>query len=265
MLAHRGAVEVLRGLRRHARRLVRPCRPARCGVIGPNGAGKTTFFNLITGHLRPDSGRVSFEGRDMVGLPPHEICAAGHRPLVPAHQHLPRLTVFENVQVALLSHHGRQRGTCCAPGRAAPRRGARSCWTLVGLADQAERRCGELSYGNQKQLELAIALAIAAAPAAARRADRRHVAAETARPIALGARHREGARASPAVHRARHGRGVRHRRAHPVLHHGRLIADGDARRRCATTREVGASISGRTAMAEPAAAWRSRASTPPTG
>ncbi len=46
-------------------------------LIGPNGAGKTTFFNLITGHLRPDKGNVSFEGRDLVGLPPQKIVRLG--------------------------------------------------------------------------------------------------------------------------------------------------------------------------------------------
>ena len=46
-------------------------------VIGPNGAGKTTFFNLITGHLRPDGGQVLLKGRDITGAPPHRICRMG--------------------------------------------------------------------------------------------------------------------------------------------------------------------------------------------
>jgi ABC-type branched-subunit amino acid transport system ATPase component len=57
-------------------------------IIGPNGAGKTTFFNLITGHLTPDKGAVSFEGRDLIGLAAAQDRATGHRPVVPAHQHL---------------------------------------------------------------------------------------------------------------------------------------------------------------------------------
>ena len=77
-------------------------------IIGPNGAGKTTFFNLITGHLRPDKGSVSFEGRDLVDLPPQKIVRLGIARSFQRINIYPRLTVFENIQVALIAHEGQQ-------------------------------------------------------------------------------------------------------------------------------------------------------------
>ncbi|MBL6652740.1 MAG: ABC transporter ATP-binding protein [Reyranella sp.] len=127
-------------------------------VIGPNGAGKTTFFNLITGHLRPTKGSVAFEGRDLVGLPPQKIVRLG---LARSFQRIniyPRLSVFENVQVALIAHEGQQ-WNLFRPGRSLYREGTAELLDLVGLTREAEETAGELSYGKQKQLELAIALA----------------------------------------------------------------------------------------------------------
>ena len=91
-------------------------------VIGPNGAGKTTFFNLITGHLRPDRGAVSFEGRDLVGLPPQKIVRLGIARSFQRINIYPRLTVFENVQVALIAHEGQQ-WNLFRPGRSLHRQG----------------------------------------------------------------------------------------------------------------------------------------------
>ena len=85
-------------------------------IIGPNGAGKTTFFNLITGHLRPDRGNVSFEGRDLVGLPPQKIVRLGIARSFQRINIYPRLTVFENVQVALIAHE-KQQWNLIRPGR----------------------------------------------------------------------------------------------------------------------------------------------------
>ena len=78
-------------------------------VIGPNGAGKTTLFNLITGHVRSDAGAVVLEGRNVTGLAPHDICRLGMGRSFQRTNIFPRLTVFENVQAAYLSHRGRGR------------------------------------------------------------------------------------------------------------------------------------------------------------
>jgi branched-chain amino acid transport system ATP-binding protein len=127
-------------------------------VIGPNGAGKTTFFNLITGHLRPDHGRVVFEGRELIGLAPHRIVRLGIARSFQRINIYPRLSVFENVQVALIAHEGQQ-WNLFRPGRALHRAETAELLALVGLAAEAGETAGELSYGRQKQLELAIALA----------------------------------------------------------------------------------------------------------
>jgi branched-chain amino acid transport system ATP-binding protein len=127
-------------------------------VIGPNGAGKTTFFNLITGHLRPDNGRVVFEGRELVGMAPHRIVRLGIARSFQRINIYPRLSVFENVQVALIAHEGQQ-WNLFRPGRSLHRGETAELLQLVGLAAEADETAGELSYGRQKQLELAIALA----------------------------------------------------------------------------------------------------------
>ena len=78
-------------------------------IIGPNGAGKTTFFNLITGHLRPDAGAVLLEGRDITGVAPHDVCRLGMGRSFQRTNIFPRLTVFQNVQAAFIAHRGRGR------------------------------------------------------------------------------------------------------------------------------------------------------------
>ena len=76
-------------------------------VIGPNGAGKTTLFNLITGALKRDKGRIVFKGEDISQLPPYEICKKGISRSYQIVNIFPRLTVFENVQVAVFSYQKR--------------------------------------------------------------------------------------------------------------------------------------------------------------
>ena len=128
-------------------------------VIGPNGAGKTTLFNVITGHLAPDAGRVLFAGRDITGQAPHAICRLGLARSFQRTNIFPRLTVFENVQIAIVSHERRAYGLW-APARGLTRERTTAVLEDVGLAGRAAEASGRLSYGDQKQLELGIALAL---------------------------------------------------------------------------------------------------------
>ena len=127
-------------------------------VIGPNGAGKSTLFNLLTGHLRADAGTVSLQGRDITAAAPHAICRMG---VGRSFQHtniFRKLTVFENVQAALIAHGGEARNFW---GRAETlyRDEAWQILGSLGLTTHADAIGDSLSHGNQKQLELGIALA----------------------------------------------------------------------------------------------------------
>ena len=127
-------------------------------VIGPNGAGKSTLFNLITGHLRPDSGRVVLDGRDITGIQPHRICAMGLGRSFQRTNIFPRLSVFENLQAAFLVHRGRGRNFW-SRSETFYRDEVEALLSSIGLLEHAASLGGALSYGNQKQLELGLALA----------------------------------------------------------------------------------------------------------
>ncbi|MGI9522776.1 MAG: ABC transporter ATP-binding protein [Hyphomicrobiaceae bacterium] len=130
----------------------------RHAIIGPNGAGKTTFFNLITGHLKPTEGDVVFEGRSLVGMPPHRIVKLGIARSFQRINIYPRMTVAENVQVALIARDGRHLNLfTAAEGLNAGE--TDELLQLVGLTEERNELAGELAYGRQKQLELAISLA----------------------------------------------------------------------------------------------------------
>ncbi len=127
-------------------------------IIGPNGAGKSTFFNLVTGHIPPDEGEVLFEGRRITGAAPHDICRMGIGRSFQRINIFPKLTVFQNVQAAIIADRGK--GTRLW-GRSADLYVDETMALLesIGLVDQAAATSGELSYGAQKQIELGIALA----------------------------------------------------------------------------------------------------------
>jgi len=127
-------------------------------IIGPNGAGKSTFFNTMTGLLRPDAGRVIFEGRDVTGEPPHLLARRGVGRTFQITSVFADLSALENVQVALLAH-ARRTWSVWPKARALHNLRARELLTLVGLQKGVERLAGTLSHGDQKRLELAIALA----------------------------------------------------------------------------------------------------------
>jgi branched-chain amino acid transport system ATP-binding protein len=126
-------------------------------VIGPNGAGKTTLFKLITGHLSADKGRILFKGQDLVGLPPHEICRKGIALSFQIVNVFNRMTVFENVHVAVLSHQ-RKTNKLFSPARNHGRKEAMEILQNVGLESKQNLVSGSLSHGDQKVLEMAIAL-----------------------------------------------------------------------------------------------------------
>ena len=126
-------------------------------VIGPNGAGKTTLFNLITGQLKADSGRIIFKDENLAGMPPHEICRRGISRSFQIVNIFSRLTVFENVRVAVMSYN---KSTFNLFSRAKDIAVSETEDILksVGLFGKAGRISGSLSHGDQKVLEMAVAL-----------------------------------------------------------------------------------------------------------
>ncbi len=129
-----------------------------CSIIGPNGAGKTTVFNLITGHLPMDKGRVVFNGMDISRLPGHKICRLGLGRSFQRINIFSRLTVFQNIQAAVLTHRGKSLSffTSVQP---LFQEETEEILVSVGLQDHRDAVSGSLAYGFQKQLELGIALA----------------------------------------------------------------------------------------------------------
>jgi branched-chain amino acid transport system ATP-binding protein len=126
-------------------------------VIGPNGAGKTTLFNIITGQLKPDRGRIIFKDEDISGLAPYNICRKGLSLSFQVVNVFSRLTVFENVQVAVLSHQ-KKTGRLFSPALKHGIVETREILENVGLVEKMNDISGALSHGDQKVLEMAIAL-----------------------------------------------------------------------------------------------------------
>lgn len=126
-------------------------------VIGPNGAGKTTLFNLITGQLRADSGTIRFEGENIARLPAHDICRRGIARSFQIANIFPRLTVFRNVQVSVLSQRKLSR-KLFYPAKKLVVQETHEILRTVGLADKADEIAGSLSHGDKRVLEIAIAL-----------------------------------------------------------------------------------------------------------
>ena len=126
-------------------------------VIGPNGAGKTTLFNLITGQLKPDRGRIIFNDEDISKLPPYEICRKGIARSFQIANIFPRLTVFRNVQVSVLSQQ-RKSVRLFRPAETLAVEETNTILESVGLSDKADATAGSLAHGDQRTLEIAIAL-----------------------------------------------------------------------------------------------------------
>ena len=130
-------------------------------VIGPNGAGKTTFFNLLTGQLAPTSGRIVFDGRDIAGTPPHAVAHLGIARSFQRTSIFPALSILDNVWLAAFARQTSWRGLAWRRADRYPElaQRARAVLADVGLDAAASRPAREISHGEQRQLELAIALA----------------------------------------------------------------------------------------------------------
>jgi len=126
-------------------------------VIGPNGAGKTTLFNVITGHLPPDSGHVLFKGREIGGLAPHVLCRKGITRSFQVANIFPRLSVFENVQIAVLARE-RKTFRFFSPVRSMAAEEVHEILRNVGIYEKRDLESDLLSHGDQKVLEIAVAL-----------------------------------------------------------------------------------------------------------
>jgi branched-chain amino acid transport system ATP-binding protein len=127
-------------------------------IIGPNGAGKTTCFNMVNGQLAPDSGDIRLGENSLVGLPPHRIWRLGVGRTFQVTATFGSMSVRENVQAALLSHH-RRNYAMWARASALHVEEANALLARVGMREQAARPCAELAYGDLKRVELAVALA----------------------------------------------------------------------------------------------------------
>ena len=127
-------------------------------LIGPNGAGKTTCFNCLNGQIRPDAGSVRLAGCELIGLAPRVIWRLGVGRTFQIAQTFGSLSVAENVQQALLSHHCRTLDLW-HDVRGLYREDALALLAGVAMSDQAERPCAVLAYGDLKRVELALALA----------------------------------------------------------------------------------------------------------
>jgi branched-chain amino acid transport system ATP-binding protein len=127
-------------------------------IIGPNGAGKSTFFNLLTGYHRPDKGTVTFNGVDITGWPPHRISRVGVARAFQISNIFTGMTVRENVRSAVHARIGQAYNMIGAATRIGHAQ-TDEVLNLCSLDDRQGVVAGELSQGDKKKLELALALA----------------------------------------------------------------------------------------------------------
>jgi branched-chain amino acid transport system ATP-binding protein len=167
LLATRGLTKSFRGLNALKDHRIELRAGEIVGVIGPNGSGKSTFFNVVSGFLRPNAGTIEFAGRPIHALQPPAIARLGIARTFQGTRLFPQLTVIENLRAAAQLRHpaglldvifGTPRLTATNKAVTAA---AEELLELIGLNSSAERRAGDLPYGDQRRLELARALATA--------------------------------------------------------------------------------------------------------
>lgn len=135
------------------------------GLIGPNGAGKTTLYNVMSGFIRPEEGRILFQGKDLVGMPPHKVARLGVSRTFQNLRLIHQLSVLDNVLLCFRDQGGESlgnvlfRGKKCKEQEAANREEAMSLLDAAGLSEKAKDSAEDLSYGQQKLLSLVCCLA----------------------------------------------------------------------------------------------------------
>jgi branched-chain amino acid transport system ATP-binding protein len=127
------------------------------GVIGPNGSGKTTLFNSVLGQITPDTGRIALKGSDITGLSPVELSRRGVGRTFQTLQVFGKMTVRDNLLVAAQEHHGSMFSRMFAPGDSGLGAKADALIDQFRIRHVADKKAGELSYGQQKLVDIAMA------------------------------------------------------------------------------------------------------------
>ena len=127
-------------------------------IIGPNGAGKTTLFNTLSGYLKPDAGSIVFLETDVTGKNPHQLCKMGMAKSFQKTNIFPRLTVFENVQISVMSMKGQLKNIWVNAQKLFENE-VLDMLDKVGLSEKQFDKAGLLSHGDQRRLEIGLALA----------------------------------------------------------------------------------------------------------
>jgi len=127
-------------------------------IIGPNGAGKTTLFNVLTGYYRPDSGHVIFGGNNITGLSPDKISRMKIGRSFQKTSLFPRISVFENIQVAILTSR-KKHFDLFSTAKSMFKDDIQEVLETIGLANEINEIAGSLPHGGQRRLEIGITLA----------------------------------------------------------------------------------------------------------
>ncbi len=127
------------------------------GVIGPNGSGKTTMFNSVLGQITPDAGRIELKGQDITGLSPMQLNQRGVGRTFQTLQVFGKMTVRDNLLVAAQEHHGSLWSRMFAPGDSGLGAKADALIAQFRIGHVAHQKAGELSYGQQKLVDIAMA------------------------------------------------------------------------------------------------------------
>jgi branched-chain amino acid transport system ATP-binding protein len=127
------------------------------GVIGPNGSGKTTMFNSVLGQIEPDSGRIELQGKDITSLSPMQLNQRGVGRTFQTLQVFGKMSVRDNLLVAAQEHQGSMWSRMFAPGDSGLGARADALIRQFRIEHVAEKKAGELSYGQQKLVDIAMA------------------------------------------------------------------------------------------------------------